>query len=267
MGVLAVDRAGTREALLEVTEKLADMIRPLPDTAIPIPGADWTVGETANHVAMAGQLFVDLANGIPRVHGDMTKEGMAAANAGWLARDPERRADRLADAIVSKTQAFLDLVEGRPATQPVLTPAGKMDMETLVSYALTHTLMHACAIAPALRKPLPVTRAHVNLMMPFLTVGMENFVLKEKTKNLTACFLLHLRGGPQVAVTFDTGVLRLDTKPPRRVDCHIVADPVALFLVAMGLKKQWGPIATGKLMTWGTKPWLALQFVGFFATP
>jgi len=51
------------------------------------------------------------------------------------------------------------------------------------------------------------------------------------------------------------------------VDCHIFAEPVALFLVAMGLKKQWGPIATGKLMTWGTKPWLALQFVGFFATP
>ncbi len=237
MGVLAVDRAGTREALLEVTEKLADMIRPLPDTAIPIPGADWTVGETANHVAMAGQLFVDLANGIPRVHGDVTKEGMAAANAEWLARDPERRADRLADAIVSSTRTFLDTVEGRPPTQSVMAPAGKMDMETLVSYALTHTLMHDCAIARALRKPLPVMRAHVNLMMPFLTVGMESFVLKEKTKDL------------------------------RRVDCHIVADPVALFLVAMGLKKQWGPIATGKLMTWGTKPWLALQFVGFFATP
>jgi len=267
MGVLAVDRAGTREALLEVTGKLADMIRPLSDTAIPIPGADWTVGETANHVAMAGQLFVDLASGVPRVHGDVTKEGLAAANAQLLAQDPERRGDRLAEAIVSKTEAFLDLVEGQPASRSVLTPAGKMDMETLVSYALTHTVIHACAIARALRKRLPVTRAHVNLMMPFLTVGMESFVLKEKTKNLTASILLHLRGGPQVAVTFDRGVLHLDTKPHRRVDCHIVADPVALFLVAMGLKKQWGPIATGKLMTWGTKPWLALQFVGFFATP
>ena len=66
---------------------------------------------------------------------------------------------------------------------------------------------------------------------------------------------------------FDKGALSIDTEPPRRVDCHISAEPVALFLVALGLKKQWGPIATGKLMTWGTKPWLALQFVGFFATP
>jgi uncharacterized damage-inducible protein DinB len=267
MGVLAVDRAGTSEALLDVTEKLADMIRPLPDTAIPIPGAKWTVGETASHVAMAAQLFADLASGVPRVHGDRTREGLAAANAELLARDPERRGDRLADAMVSKTQVFLDLVEGQPASQPVLAPAGKMDMETLVSYALTHTLIHACAIAQALRRPLPVTRAHVRLMMPFLAVGMENFVRKDKTKNLTASILLHLRGGPQIAVTFDKGALRLDTKPPRRVDCHILAEPVALFLVAMGMKKQWGPIATGKLMTWGPKPWLALRFVSFFATP
>ena len=97
--------------------------------------------------------------------------------------------------------------------------------------------------------------------------GKVSVWVDEKTKNLTASFLLHLRGGPKVAVIFDKGVLRLDAKPPRRVDCHIFAEPVALFLVAMGLKKQWGPIATGKLMTWGTKPWLALQFVGFFATP
>ena len=39
------------------------------------------------------------------------------------------------------------------------------------------------------------------------------------------------------------------------------------FLVAMGLNSQWGPIATGKLMTWGTKPWLALQFTGLFKAP
>ena len=267
MGVLMVDRVGAREALLDVTEKLADMIRPLPDTAIPVPSSDWTVGEVANHVAMAGQLYVDLASGIPRVHGDVTKEGLAAANAEWLVRDPERRADLLADAIMSSTRTFLDSVDARPASQPVMTPAGKMEMDILVPYALTHTMMHACAVARALGKKPPVRKEHVNLMMPFLAVGMENFVLKDKTKDLTASFLLHLRGGPQVAVTFDKGVLSLATKPARRVDCHISAEPVALFLVAMGLKKQWGPIATGKLMTWGTKPWLALQFVGLFAAP
>jgi uncharacterized damage-inducible protein DinB len=267
MGVLVVDRAGAREALLEVTEKLVDMIRPLPDTTIPIPGSDWTVGETANHVAMAGQLYVDLAAGGGRIHGDVTKEGLAAANAEWLARDPERRADLLADAIMSSTRTFLDSVDARPASQPVMTPAGKMEMDILVPYALTHTMMHTCAVARALGKKPPVRKEHVNLMMPFLTVGMQNFVLKDKTKDLTASFLLHLRGGPQVAVTFDKGVLNLSTLPPRRVDCHISAEPVALFLVAMGMKKQWGPIATGKLMTWGTKPWLALQFVGLFASP
>jgi putative sterol carrier protein len=216
---------------------------------------------------MAGQIYVELAAGGERIHGDMTREGLAAANAEWLARDPERRGDRLADAIVSSTRTFLDSVDARPASQPVVTPAGKMEMDILVPYALTHTMMHACAVAGALRRKPPLRKEHVKLMMPFLTVGMENFVRKDKTKDLTASFLLHLRGGPKVAVTFDKGALSIGTLPPRRVDCHIWADPVALFLVAMGMKKQWGAIATGKLMTSGTKPWLALQFVGLFATP
>jgi uncharacterized damage-inducible protein DinB len=267
MGVLVVDRAGAREALLDVTEQLADMIRPLADTAIPVPGSNWTVGETANHVAMAAELYVDLAGGATRVHGDVTTAGLAAANAEALAMDPERRADVLADAMLTSTRTFLGSVDGRQAGQSVLTPAGKMDMDIMVPYALTHTLMHACAVARALRKKPPIRNEHVKLMMPFIAVAMENFVSKDKTKDLTASFLLRLRGGPKMAVTFDKGTLSIDTKPPRRVDCHISAEPVALFLVAMGMKKQWGSIATGKLTTWGTKPWLALQFVGFFALP
>jgi hypothetical protein len=267
LGVLVVDRVGARQALLEVTEVVAGMVRPLQDTAVPIPGFDWTVGEMANHLAMAAQLFVDLAGGATRMHGDQTKEGLAAANAALLAGDLERSGEKLADAIVTSTRTFLETVDTRPSGQLVMAPAGRMDMDTFVSYALTHAGQHSCAIARAVHQPRPITKQHVNLMMPFLCLGMENFVSKEKTKNLTASFLLHLRGGPKVAVTFDKGAISVAAKPPRGVDCHISADPVQLFLVAMGLKKQWGPIATGKLMTWGKKPWLALQFVSFFAVP
>ena len=267
MGVLAVNRAETRAAVAEVAGTLADMIRPLADTSIRIPGAEWTVGEAANHVASAARLFVDLANGVQRAHGDETKEGLAAANAEWLARDPERSGARLADVIVENTRVFLDSVESRPPGQQVRTPSGPMDLDTFMSYLLTHTAMHAFPIARALHKPRPVRKEHVALMLPFLAIGMKTFVFKEKTKDLTASFLLHLRGGPQLAVTFDKGALTVGTTPARRVDCHISADPISLFLVGVGLKSQWGPIATGKLMTWGTKPWLALQFVGFFATP
>jgi len=267
MGVVMVDRAEARGALLEVTDVLGDMLRPLRNTAIPVPGSEWTVGEMANHVAQADQLFVELLGGATRTHGDMTVEGLAAANAEWLARDPERDGEKLAEIIVASTRTFLELVDTRPAGQRVMSPAGRVDMDTFLSYALAHTAVHACSIARALHKPRPVKKKHVNLMMPFFVLGMENFTSKDKTKDLTASFLVRLRGGPKVAVTFDKGSISVAAKPPRRVDCHISADPVQLFLVAMGLKKQWGPIATGKLTTWGTKPWLALQFVGFFAVP
>lgn len=267
MAAMVVDRAQTREAVQQAAGELADMIRPLADTNIPCPGADWTVGEASLHVAQAARLFTDLAGGASIVHGDRTREGLAVANAAKLAEDSERDPARLADLIVDNTRALLAALASRPPTQRVASPAGDVDLDTLTSYTLAHTLMHAVPIAKALHKPSPVRRAHVPLMLPFLTVGMQTFVKQDRTRNLNASFLLHLRRGPKLAVTFDKGKLTVGSTPPRRVDCHISADPVQLFLVGVGLKKQWGPIATGKLMTWGTKPWLALQFVGFFATP
>ena len=119
----------------------------------------------------------------------------------------------------------------------------------------------------ALRKPSPLRRDLALLCLPFFATIMPAVLQIEKTRDLTASFLVHFRGGPKVAVVFDKGVLSIGTAPPKRVDCHIHADPVAFFLVALGLKTQWGPIATGKLMTWGTKPWLALQFTGYFRAP
>src|SRR5712691_1993703 len=100
MGTLVMDRAQTREAVLEASERVADMIRPLADTSVRIPGEEWTVGEAASHLANADKLFVELAGGAERSHGDKTRESLAAANAAWLAGDTERSGARLADQIV-----------------------------------------------------------------------------------------------------------------------------------------------------------------------
>jgi len=52
-----------------------------------------------------------------------------------------------------------------------------------------------------------------------------------------------------------------------RVDCHILASPVALLLVLYGRISQWGPIAKGQLFTWGRRPWRAPGFKNLFLNP
>lgn len=262
-----MDRAQTRAAVEDVAQRLADMLRQVPDTGVRLRGADWTVGEAAAHLASAGAMYVEWAGGTYHPYGGPSREALATANANRLHQFTERDGARLADQILDTTQAFLAQADANPRAQGLRTPLVEMDCDTLMSYMLTHLLGHGCAIAKALRKPLPVSRDYIPLTLPFLTTVMPAVLKKDKVKGLTACFLIHFRHGPKLAVTFDDGALSVGPTPPRRVDVHISADPIAFFQVALGNISQWGPIATGKLLTWGTRPWLALRFVGYFDAP
>jgi uncharacterized protein (TIGR03083 family) len=266
MMTVAVDRGKTRAAIQEVAAQFAELIRGS-DPNTPIPGAEWTVGEAASHVAFANRAFVEIAGGGIVVHGDGTRQGLAAANARKLAELPERDCARLSDAIVEWADAFVAATTSRSPAQRVVTPMGEMDLDAASSYVLMHMLQHAHPIARAIRRPSPLRREHVALILPFITLVMPKVLRPDKVKDLTANFVLHLRGGPSFSVSFDKGVATVAATPPGRVDCHISADPVTLLLVAARLKSQWAGIATGKLVTWGTKPWLALRFVGFFDVP
>ncbi|GAC1367324.1 MAG: hypothetical protein NVSMB32_12270 [Actinomycetota bacterium] len=250
-----------------MAQRLADMLRPLPSTAIHMRGTSWTVGDAAAHLATTGQLFAQWAGGVEQAYAGPSTQELAAANAHTLEEFTERSGAGLADLILDATRTFLERMGARPSYQKVRTPLAEMDGDTLLSYQLTHLLGHGCSIAKALGKPMPVSRAMVPFTLPFLISVMPAVLKKDKVQGLNAAFLVHFRRGPQLAVTFDNGALSVSQTPPRRVDCHISADPVAFFQVALGNISQWGPIATGKLMTWGRKPWLALQFVGYFDAP
>ena len=267
MGVIAVDRQQTRNAVEDFSQRLADVLRAAKDTSAKLPGADWTAGEAAAHLATAGAMFVEWAGGTYRPYGQPSRQGLAVANANRLAEFTERDGAVLADRILDTTQAFLAAADANPQARRLRTPLVELDAGTLMSYMLTHMVGHGTMIAKALRAPLPVSRETIPLTLPFLTSVMPAVLKQDKVKGLTACFLIHLRKGPQVAVTFDSGAMTVGTKPPRRVDVHISAEPIAFFQVALGNISQWGPIATGKLLTWGTRPWLALQFVGYFDAP
>ena len=267
MDVFVVDRARVCDALATVAERVAALIRELPDTSAAVPGSTWTVGETAAHLAMASQGFASLAEGTLFVHGDGTVGSLSEANAEALRRSGERDGRVLGETIVGATASLADRLASAPGDTVVAAPVGPMDLGTLGSYGLLHLLQHGCHIASALGRPVPVEGEHFELVLPFLAYIIPKVVNPDATRGLDACFEIRLRRGPRFCVTFDDGEATVTTEPPRRVDCHLLADPATLFLVAMGVTSQWAGIARGRLWTWGLKPWLALRFVGFFEVP
>lgn len=264
---LTADAVQTREAIVDVASQLAAMIRPPADMSERIPKADWSVGEAAAHLAYANRVFADLARGKTVVHGDGTPESLAAANADALARFPERSGDRSANQIQDAARELAELLEAGDEAMEIDTPMGRMQLPILGSYVLAHMVMHGVAIAKALGQANPMRRSHLQLMLPFFAYAMPKVLDQNNVGNLNACYLMHFRGGPDLALMFDDGELTVASAPTRRVDCHVLADPVAFVLVVTRLQSQYTAIAKGQLLTWGRKPWLALRLVGFFNVP
>jgi hypothetical protein len=262
------DRARRREALLSCAERVASLVRPLTDTSIRIPKSEWTVGEAAAHLAITKPMLAEMIRTGVMNYGDGDHHNLAETNAGFLSRFGERKGEPLAELIVKGTQDFVEAAALLDQTTTRRTPMGMMDIDTATAYTLTHLMMHGYTISRALHKPNPIRAEDVEMAMPFLVHAMGVIEEKQKTKNLNACIELRMRGGgPRLAFMFDKGELTIASKPSRKVDCVISADPVAFFLVGTRLASQWPMIAKFKLLTWGTKPWLAMRFAGFFLPP
>ncbi|MGH2719767.1 MAG: maleylpyruvate isomerase family mycothiol-dependent enzyme [Actinomycetota bacterium] len=267
MAAVAVDRAKTEEAFLDLTAQLGEMLRAAgADTSTKLPRSAWSVAEAASHLVIAGRFFCELAAGANAFYAEGTREALAEVNASKLQAFTDHDGAHLADALDEVARSFLTAAAGRPGTMAVKTPMGGMDLDTLRSYVMTHTMIHGYPLARALGRGLQIPDGYVTLALPFLVAAMTAVVDGSAVGGLNASYLVHLRGGPSLGITFDHGALRVN-EPAGRVDCHLSADPVAFFLVAMGLQSQWAAIARGKMVAWGTKPWLAFRLVGYFAVP
>ncbi|MFC8448679.1 maleylpyruvate isomerase family mycothiol-dependent enzyme [Kitasatospora sp. NPDC057223] len=255
------------DAVLGVAEETAALLRECPGTDVPIPGAQWTVGEAAAHLALANELMAALAAGEQRAYGDGTPSGLAAANEASLGAFTQRDGAVLAEEITRHARAFGEAFARRPATARVLTPLGPMDLATLGSYLLAHMLGHGYDIAVALGRPHMIDRHRVELTLPFLMTAMPRVVDPGTAAGHTARYDLRLRGGARFTVTFRAGVPEVSPGPAPRADCTILTDPVAFLLLALGRCGPFSALARGKVLAWGRRAWLAPGFPLLFRAP
>ncbi|MEU1408946.1 maleylpyruvate isomerase family mycothiol-dependent enzyme [Streptomyces sp. NPDC005728] len=267
---------GLGQAIRGTAEDIAALLRGVPDTAVPVPGSEWTVGEAAAHLALANELMADLAAGRERPYGDGTPQSLAAANAQSLTEFGERRADPLATMITEQAEVFLDAMgatTAEGATGAVdgpapTTPLGPLDRPVLASYLLTHMLGHGYDLALALGRPHMVDRARVGLCMPFMLSVMPRVADTAATAGLTARYTIRLRGGEAFGVSLTDGAVQVTPGTPvGRSDCTILLDPVAFLLIALGRLNPWRAIARGQVIAWGARPWLAPRFPTLFTAP
>ncbi|MFE0463983.1 maleylpyruvate isomerase family mycothiol-dependent enzyme [Kitasatospora sp. NPDC058965] len=249
-------------------EAIGRLLRAGADPDRPVPGATWTVGEAAAHLALANLLMAELAAGTEHpVYGDGTPGGLAEANEASLAAFPERDPVALAEVIEEQARAFGAAVSARPADEAVLTPMGPMDLAVFGSYLLTHQLGHGYDLARALGRPHMIDRERVELCLPFLHLAMPRVLDPRTTAGVRAAFAVSLRGGSRFGVAIADGGVTVSQEPPRRADCTISCEPVTFLLLALGRRTPLQALARLQTLSWGRRPWLAPRFPSYFPAP
>ena len=264
---VGVDRTKVARAIETLSDRIAEIIRDVPDTSVRIPGADWTVGEVGAHLSDAQRLFSRLATGETVRHGDGTPASLAHANQQLLVANPQRDGKALAASIVDNTANFLRNAAGLHPTRSFDTPMGRMTSDVMYSYIATHLMMHGFQLQRALGKPLGVDNATAQLAIPFLKHALPLVVDRKAAGNLRAVYEVRIRGGSRFWVKLDRGAATIHEEKPGRVACFVSADPVAFLLVGFRLVSQWPKIARFKLLAWGPRPWLGFRFAGLFVPP
>ncbi|MBC3841726.1 maleylpyruvate isomerase family mycothiol-dependent enzyme [Streptacidiphilus sp. 4-A2] len=255
------------EEILGVATDIAGVLGPGADADVAIPGALWSVGEAAAHLALANELMADLALGRPRGYGDGTPGGLAEANEQSLAVYRERDPAVLAEAIVRHARTFAEAAARGAAAGPLDSPLGPIGLDVLASYLLTHMLGHGYDLARALGRPHMLNAERVELSLPFLMTAMPRVLDQDAARGRRVRYVIGLRGGPRFAVAIADGAVTVGPDLPGRPDCTIVCEPVGFLLMALGRRGPWATMARGGVVARGRRPWLAPGFTKYFPAP
>jgi Mycothiol maleylpyruvate isomerase N-terminal domain len=274
-----IDRREARDALTAAADRTADLVSSITDLTRPIPGLRWSVGDAAAHLTVfCLPAFTDAVRGeesrwepyIPPV--ESFHERLAEANDRTIHDAPVRDGAELARMIHDGTVTMVEALDARGGEGMARTPwygsGSTMDLAAVTCLMLGELLVHGHDIARGLRRRWPIEPAHARLVVAGVFPAMIPLIVDRRSaRGLTATYEIRVWDGPRFVNRFAGGQATAEACAGQRIDCHLSGDPVELLLVGYGRKRQWGPIARGRLRAWGRRPWLGLRWKSLYEDP
>jgi hypothetical protein len=254
---LSVERNAAR-----VTSLLASGL----DPKHKVRGFEWTIGQLGTHLASGGLAYEDIANGVSSPYLDLDER--AAMNAQRLEADVHRDLRDLADAIDDSIRKVLEAVRTRPADDVVEWHQGiPMGPRPFLGAMVGELAFHGQDLARTVGVPWPIAREDAFPIVDFVNLVTPHILEPAKTRDLTATIELRVRDYDTATYAFERSRLTVTPGGGEKPQVTMSVDAVAFLQVAYKRSTLTRPILTGKAVAWGRRPWLALQFPGFFQNP
>lgn len=248
----ARQRAAERE-MREMATRFAALLRGVPDGRAPVPGMRWTAGEVGAHVVQSAVHAREVLEGARSSY-----EGVgfnAAVDERLVAAQPERDPARLAALVESSYDALCEALAGRDDSEALgvivdLTPA------SLRAILAIDFMLHGSQIAAAVGRPFEVP---AQMLRDCAALVLPSLVSTRAAQGFSGTFSLRFRGATPLLYGWEDGRLWVEDRRARQVDCHISADARAFLLQGIGLYPMWKLALTGRMLTYGRRPWLSLK--------
>jgi hypothetical protein len=126
---------------------------------------------------------------------------------------------------------------------------------------------HGQDLARTVGRPWTIEQRDAHSVIDFVTFVTPHILDPVKTRHLDVRVEVRVRGYETSTFTFRDSQLTVMPGGGHRPQVTMSVEPVALVQVAYKRSSLTRPILTGKAVAWGRKPWIALQFPGFFQAP
>ena len=227
----------------------------------------WSASDVAAHVATTLELNVKLAcgTGSPMT----TVEAVPAWSQAALEKVVDRTPQALVDRIQGAVRELTKTVSGSDGNPRVPWHTGLLvPVSTLPALMVGEAMIHGYDIARAHGHRWHIPTEWAETILRGMLQAISLYFLPERSAGLRARFEIRLRGTQTRALlSIADGQLQVTEPNGARADCYISGEPNGLLLLMYGRTGQLRPTLTGRALTWGRRPWLALRFTHIFRSP
>lgn len=238
----------------------ADQMRTVADVSVAVPNLDWTVADLAQHVAGLPWHFEDLHKG---------GEGFDAPN-DWAAWGDWRRAhiaktgpEALADVIEAEFDVLFDSLD--EGDNPRWFYGFATAPATVAAMVVNEGIMHGRDLAGVTGAAAPsFTKQEAQAVAEATMISIHVFLDPDKLEaQPDGVYHVGFRGGKDFSWIKRGDTLTVTEGRPAKADAHMSADPAMFMLSSMGRVGQVRAALSGKVVTYGRKPW---RFLGLTNT-
>lgn len=248
--------ASLAKAVLERSGAFADQLRHVADGDTPVPNLDWSVTELGRHVAGLPQFWTGqhAAGAIFERPTDFA--AFSQAMQGYV---HESEPAAIADRLEVEFGAFVDRMRADPQQRWLY--GIRVNPADLFGLGLNELILHGRDLAAVTSGRAP-QHTNVEALAAVDALMRTTPVFVDEAKALAqpdGVYHVRFRGGQSYTWTKAGPNLEITLGKPVKADATLVADPTTFLLSALGRISQVRAGLSGKMVSYGRKPW---RFLG-----